>query len=277
MHPTVSIDYIKHITSLTIQSDLRREQIRKYNLMFSPRWLWRMPSSGIWLRVGLVRTDVSEERVAWIFRVGKFTGEKQRQQLASRLNHQLRKILTMWELRALEWATWWINGGKVGCVEITGRPGKLVAGSLPEQEYEGVGMWSLRGQGYRASTHPVGTGQDFPIVYDLHSLVNLMSWSEGFMREQMRDLHNLLRRYVLPKRRFPQDTHSATSQKTAFFKYLNSFQILNILIFITQGKINSWTILISLYWLQLTRTKVYRINKTIAGLLYECRLRNTCS
>jgi hypothetical protein len=30
---------------------------------------WRMPSSGMWRRVGLVRTDVSKERLASIFRV----------------------------------------------------------------------------------------------------------------------------------------------------------------------------------------------------------------
>jgi hypothetical protein len=35
-----------------------------------------MPSSGIWGRVGLVRTDVSEKRVASIFRVEKSASEK---------------------------------------------------------------------------------------------------------------------------------------------------------------------------------------------------------
>jgi hypothetical protein len=32
-----------------------------------------MPSSGMWRRVGLVRTDVSEERVASIFRVERYS------------------------------------------------------------------------------------------------------------------------------------------------------------------------------------------------------------
>jgi hypothetical protein len=36
---------------------------------FSRRWLWRMPSSGMWHRVALVRNDVSEERTASIFKV----------------------------------------------------------------------------------------------------------------------------------------------------------------------------------------------------------------
>jgi hypothetical protein len=38
-------------------------------LRFLRRYIWRMPSSGLWLRVGLVQTDFSLERVAsslWI-------------------------------------------------------------------------------------------------------------------------------------------------------------------------------------------------------------------
>jgi hypothetical protein len=41
------------------------------DLRFSQRWLWRMPSSALWRCVDLVWTDVSEERVAAIFRVEK--------------------------------------------------------------------------------------------------------------------------------------------------------------------------------------------------------------
>jgi hypothetical protein len=33
-------------------------------LRFSQRWLWRIPSSGMWRSVDLVWTDVSEERIA---------------------------------------------------------------------------------------------------------------------------------------------------------------------------------------------------------------------
>jgi hypothetical protein len=40
-----------------------------YDLSFSRRWLWRMPFSGMWRRVVPVWTDVSEERIASIFRV----------------------------------------------------------------------------------------------------------------------------------------------------------------------------------------------------------------
>jgi hypothetical protein len=37
---------------------------------------WRMPSSGMWHRVDIVWTDVSEERSASIFRVQKFSTEE---------------------------------------------------------------------------------------------------------------------------------------------------------------------------------------------------------
>jgi hypothetical protein len=33
------------------------------------QWIWRMPSSGMWRRVGVLLTDVSEERIASIVRV----------------------------------------------------------------------------------------------------------------------------------------------------------------------------------------------------------------
>jgi hypothetical protein len=43
---------------------------RLYYLRFSRRWLWKMPSSGMWRRVDPVKwTEVSEERIASIFRV----------------------------------------------------------------------------------------------------------------------------------------------------------------------------------------------------------------
>jgi hypothetical protein len=45
-------------------------------LRFSRRWLWRMPSFGMWRRVDLVWTDVSEERIASIFRVEKSSSEE---------------------------------------------------------------------------------------------------------------------------------------------------------------------------------------------------------
>jgi hypothetical protein len=42
-----------------------------WDLRFSQRWLRTMPSSVICLRVDLVRTDVSEDRFASIFREEK--------------------------------------------------------------------------------------------------------------------------------------------------------------------------------------------------------------
>jgi hypothetical protein len=41
----------------------------KYDLRFSRQWLWRMPSSGMWRHVTLVRTDVSEECLTSIIRM----------------------------------------------------------------------------------------------------------------------------------------------------------------------------------------------------------------
>jgi hypothetical protein len=46
------------------------------DLRFSQRWLWRMPCSGIWRRVALVWTDVSEECIASIFRIEKSSNEE---------------------------------------------------------------------------------------------------------------------------------------------------------------------------------------------------------
>jgi hypothetical protein len=47
------------------------------HLRFSRRWLCRMPSSGVWRRVGVVDwTDVSEDRIASIFRVEKSASEE---------------------------------------------------------------------------------------------------------------------------------------------------------------------------------------------------------
>jgi hypothetical protein len=43
---------------------------------FWQRWLWRIPSSGLWRHVDLAWTDVSEERIASIFRVEKSVSEE---------------------------------------------------------------------------------------------------------------------------------------------------------------------------------------------------------
>jgi hypothetical protein len=52
-------------------------------LRFSRRWLWRMPISGMWRRVVLVWTDVSEERIASIFRIEKSAKRNHRELVAA--------------------------------------------------------------------------------------------------------------------------------------------------------------------------------------------------
>jgi hypothetical protein len=53
-----------------------------------------MPSSGTWHRVGLVRTDVSEESVAPIFRVEKIRKRRKALAVANRLNHSSEQTLS---------------------------------------------------------------------------------------------------------------------------------------------------------------------------------------
>jgi hypothetical protein len=52
-----------------VQNACRRNIITRKIWGFSRRWLWRKQSSGMWRRVDLVLTDVSEERIASIFRI----------------------------------------------------------------------------------------------------------------------------------------------------------------------------------------------------------------
>jgi hypothetical protein len=59
---------------------------------FSQRWLWRMPSSGMWCRVELVWTDVSEECIASIFRVEKPQARNLREQVAAVCNMFLQNV-----------------------------------------------------------------------------------------------------------------------------------------------------------------------------------------
>jgi hypothetical protein len=58
---TIFLEYLDsiHLVKKLITQDLR----------FSRPWLWRMPFSGMWRRVDLVWTDVSEKRIASIFRL----------------------------------------------------------------------------------------------------------------------------------------------------------------------------------------------------------------
>jgi hypothetical protein len=51
--------------------------------------VWRKSSSGIWCRVVVVRTDVSEERIASIFRAGESWREYSEQVAATTTRHQI--------------------------------------------------------------------------------------------------------------------------------------------------------------------------------------------
>jgi hypothetical protein len=59
-----------------------------YDLRFSQRWLWRMPSSGMWRRVDLKWTDVSEECITSTFREEQYASEKPAWAGGSRMSHQ---------------------------------------------------------------------------------------------------------------------------------------------------------------------------------------------
>jgi hypothetical protein len=56
--------------------------------MWKSLFLRRVPSSGMWRRVDLVRTDVSEEHVAPIFRLEKSASEEPASAGGCRLSHQ---------------------------------------------------------------------------------------------------------------------------------------------------------------------------------------------
>jgi hypothetical protein len=59
--------------------------------------IWRTPSYGIWRHVDLVWTDVSEERIAFIFRVEKYASEELAWAGGCRLSHQS------------ETPSWWLS------------------------------------------------------------------------------------------------------------------------------------------------------------------------
>jgi hypothetical protein len=61
---------------LPVRDSVVRKTFTMKDLRFSRRWLWRMPSSGMWRRVHLVWTGVSEKRIAYIFRVEKSAKEE---------------------------------------------------------------------------------------------------------------------------------------------------------------------------------------------------------
>jgi hypothetical protein len=79
-------------------------------LRFPQRWLWRMPSSGMWRRVVPVKwSDVSEERIASIFRVEKSASEEPAWAGSSRLlPHPRRRhsSYSCWFVTCSEKGTW---------------------------------------------------------------------------------------------------------------------------------------------------------------------------
>jgi hypothetical protein len=182
-----------------------------------------MPSSGVWRRVDLVWTDVSEKHIASIFRVEKSASEEPAWAGGCRLSHQSKTPRYIRIGREGQEAAWKsIERRGVGSVEM----GERVAES------------GIVSEGYRASIDPVASWLSYRACIDLRSLVDLASCSGGFMREQMRGFHDLLRqkptslfifvtwkwrRCVPTKCRFTHDLHGATSKKTAFFKLIEFY------------------------------------------------------
>jgi hypothetical protein len=81
--------YNRNITHLSVQGLLVDGALLKMKL-YHP---WGMSSSGMWHRVGLVLTDVPEERITSIFRVAKFASEALALAGGCRLSHQWEIII----------------------------------------------------------------------------------------------------------------------------------------------------------------------------------------
>jgi hypothetical protein len=149
----------------------------------------------MWRCVDLMWTDVSEERIASIFRVEKFASEEPAWAGCCGLGHQSKTPSYIRIGKEGEWATREINREERGrvCRGQVGRPGEQVA----ERGAEPV---AVRWRG----------GGCFRLVAVCSHLLTLLPRSRVFLPWRRR-------RYVPPKRRFTQDLHSATSHKTAFF------------------------------------------------------------
>jgi hypothetical protein len=86
-HPLVSsswAEWIKSTTSYCITFNAHFNTFLLTNSRFPINLFfpWRMPSSGMWSRVDLVWTDVTEECIASVFRVENPRARNQREQLA---------------------------------------------------------------------------------------------------------------------------------------------------------------------------------------------------
>jgi hypothetical protein len=86
-----------------------------------------------------------------------------------------------------------MRGGRVGTWKINIEERERVRGdaSAGQSRYRFVS--GKRRQGYRASIDPIASGLSCRACIDLRSLVYLASCSGGFLREQMRGFHDLLK------------------------------------------------------------------------------------
>jgi hypothetical protein len=73
MHPTPLFDFKVITLMLFKQYGESCWSNSMKDLRFSRRWLWRMPSRGILRHVALVRTEVSEKRVASIIKLTRIS------------------------------------------------------------------------------------------------------------------------------------------------------------------------------------------------------------
>jgi hypothetical protein len=105
-------------------------------------WNWRMPSSGLWRSVDLVWIDVSEERIASIFRVDKSAIEEPAWAGGCRLSHQSKTPSYIRKRMEGGWAAWDINRKE--------RDRACRDGWAGSREPARAGIWSLSG-GSRAT------------------------------------------------------------------------------------------------------------------------------
>jgi hypothetical protein len=163
-----------------------------YDLRLSQLWLWRISSSGMWRCVDLALTDVSEEHVTSIFRVGKSaSGEPA-----------------------------WAGGCRLS------QPW-----SIPCRLYTSLCyllLTFITDLTILSVDSPVAI---LPLSLFLYSWLSLTGGSvcSHLLTLVHRSRIFLLwrwRRYFPPKRRLKQDLHSATSQKTSFFNMSSMYAFL---------------------------------------------------
>jgi hypothetical protein len=96
---------MKIVVFLDIKTVLTSQETYYFSATGFSRWLWRMPSSGMWHRVDLIRTDVWEERIAFIIRVtwirelGTLAVTSDRSTLRTSVASLTRRFLSHWRWR----------------------------------------------------------------------------------------------------------------------------------------------------------------------------------